>query len=69
MELDNLNLDCAASSEELRQAGAALAKLARYAELKARAMDYRAAGNVRVAALLETRCDSIYARLPAGFKW
>ncbi len=68
MELDNLNLDCMMPAD-LRAAAAGLATLARYAELKARAVDYRAAGDVRVAGLLDARCDKLYGRLPPGFKW
>jgi len=69
MALDNINLDCAASPDELRIMATAFDTLALYARLKARAMECRADGNIRVASEHETRLEALYATLPTDWKW
>lgn len=43
--------------------------LAAYAETKASAMEYRAAGRIQEASKLENACDAIYDELPSYAKW
>ena len=62
------NLD-AMDVDSLRVVAASLSILARYARLKATAMDSRAAGRIADAIADEARCDRLYRTLPDSHCW
>lgn len=61
-----MNLD-AMSQSELR--GVTDPQLKPYAQLKARAMDLRAEGQIARAQALEEHCEDVYRGLPETLKW
>ena len=64
-----MNLDCMSADELRAYAVTATGKLREYAEVKARAMDYRSAGKITEALRIECQCDRIYDRLTDNEKW
>lgn len=62
------NLD-AMTVEELHEAHEAFTALARYACVKASAMQWRAAGEVATAVFYEQQAEACYRRLPASYRW
>lgn len=58
-----MNTEVAPEDEATRNA------LATYAEVKAQAMEKRAAGSITDAMRREIRCDGIYESLPDYAKW
>lgn len=67
-DLGDLNLDCM-SPEDLAVTVKALRRLTEYAELKERAMNWRADGNVRLALRAEAQCEQLYTALPDNWRW
>lgn len=63
-----INLDCM-TSDDLEVVAHNLTKLAEYARYKAKAQNYRAAGEINYATFLETICDDIYAEISPAYKW
>jgi hypothetical protein len=63
------NLDCGASPEILKATSDVLARLAEYARMKAKAMQFREAGRIDVALKAESRCDWLYRQLPETHRW
>lgn len=61
-----MNLDAMPQSE-LREVTDP--KLKPYAQLKAKAMDLRAEGQIDKAQAIEARCDEIYRKLPKNMRW
>lgn len=61
-----MNLDAMDQSELL---GVTDPQLKPYAQLKARAMDLRAEGQIARAQALEERCEEIYRGLPKNARW
>jgi len=61
-----MNLD-GMSQSELREVTDPALKP--YAQLKARAMDLRAEGQIAKAEAIETRCEEIFRKLPKNLRW
>lgn len=69
-DFEPINLDCCTvDPEELQSLSDVLGQLARYANLKACAMQSRLNGAIQNALAAEKRGDSIYNQLPEWAKW
>lgn len=64
----NFNPDVA-DPRDLQEWGVLLARVGVYCSTKAEAMTYRASGNIRRAAHLESICEQIYKSLPSDWRW
>jgi hypothetical protein len=64
----NIN-DTSIEPKVLREYSRALARLARYTNAKAAAMDYRLGGSITLAQNSELECERIYNTLPPDWRW
>lgn len=75
IDIYNLNLDAepignlAGLTKELKAAAAAVNNLARYADARARAAEFRLAGQIQTASQIECLMETIYEQLPAELRW
>jgi hypothetical protein len=66
---DPINLDCITDHDDMMEAARVLSKLSGYADIKARAMRSRLAGNAYAAEELRSECDEVYLELPEWARW
>jgi len=53
---------------DLKRLSGLLMELARYADAKGTAMQFRLAGDIAMAKKLEDHCETIYQRIPQDFR-